>query len=267
MILRNATRPEPGAWRLSWTLGRPEFAAAIAVAVVWHLALLLPATASPGSPSAPHSVAAMQVRMLRPDPSPANEEAIDRPAPETTLQAAAEPPVAPAADRTAPGPAPSDARSIPILRGPLTSIEASSPNAPATPPVARGAASTTPPLSQKAVPAEAALPPAPDYLFGSKLDTGPRPLDDIDLQYPSEGQLQEGSVTLRLLISETGHVDNVAVVRSYPPGLFDRAAIEAFSAARFAPALLFGIPTKSQFMTEVQFTPFNRGSRVSGRGY
>jgi TonB family protein len=111
------------------------------------------------------------------------------------------------------------------------------------------------------------VPLAPDYLVGAKLDPGPRPLDDIEPEYPSEGQLQEGTVTLRLLISETGHVDNVAVVRSYPRGLFDRAAIDAFSPARFAPGLLLGVPTKSQITIEVHFAPYNRGSRVSGRGY
>ncbi|MEO7008150.1 MAG: TonB family protein, partial [Caldimonas sp.] len=72
---------------------------------------------------------------------------------------------------------------------------------------------------------------------------------------------------LRLLISDAGHLDNVAVVRSYPVGLFDRAALAAFAQARFAPGMVRGTPVKSQLTIEVHFAPFNRGARVSGRGY
>ena len=74
-------------------------------------------------------------------------------------------------------------------------------------------------------------------------------------------------VVLRLLISEKGAVDNVAVVRAEPRGIFEQAAIEAFSKARFAPGLAAGTPVKSQITVEVQFMPINRGARVSGRTY
>ena len=74
-------------------------------------------------------------------------------------------------------------------------------------------------------------------------------------------------VVLRVLISERGVVDNVAVVRAEPRGVFDQAAIDAFSKARFSPGLAAGMPVKSQITVEVQFMPINRGARVSGRTY
>ena len=49
--------------------------------------------------------------------------------------------------------------------------------------------------------------------------------------------------------------------------MFEASAVAAATAAKFAPGRLLGLPVKSQLMVEVQFTPINRGGRVSGRGY
>jgi len=115
--------------------------------------------------------------------------------------------------------------------------------------------------------ADAPLAAAPDYAFGARLDPGPRPLSDIEPDYPDMARLREGVVVLRLLISEKGAVDNVAVVRAEPRGIFEQAAIDAFSKARFSPGLAAGTPVKSQITVEVQFMPINRGARVSGKTY
>lgn len=72
---------------------------------------------------------------------------------------------------------------------------------------------------------------------------------------------------LRLLIDETGHVDNVAVVRSSPKGLFEESALAAFGKAAFSPGMLLGVAVKSQWTVEVEFTPVNRGASVAGRDY
>jgi periplasmic protein TonB len=118
-----------------------------------------------------------------------------------------------------------------------------------------------------AAPVVLALPAAPDYALGARLDPGPRPLDEIEPDYPDTENLREGVVVLRLLISDTGHVDNVAVVRAEPRGVFEQAALDAFSKARFSPGLAAGTPVRSQITVEVQFVPINRGGRVSGRTY
>jgi len=123
---------------------------------------------------------------------------------------------------------------------------------------------STPAPSQDAV---ASLPAAPDYLMGMRLDSGPQPIGDIEPEYPDSGHMREGTVVLRVLIDETGHVDNVAVVRSTPKGAFEEAAIEAFAQASFTPGRAAGVPVKSQMTVEVRFTPINRGARISGRGY
>ena len=130
-------------------------------------------------------------------------------------------------------------------------------------------AATAPAVVSKAEAVErvVALPAAPDYLLGATLDSGPQPIGDIEPEYPASANLQEGKVVIRVLISASGQVDNVAVVRAAPPGLFEAAALEAFGKAQFTPARVAGVPVKSQITVEVHFLPINRGSRISGRSY
>lgn len=99
------------------------------------------------------------------------------------------------------------------------------------------------------------------------MDPGPQALDSIEPVYPPEAGSQEGVVVLRVLINEVGTVDGVQVVRSSPPGWFERSAVTAFAAARFSPGRVLGVAIKSEITVEVAFTPVNRGATVSGRGY
>ena len=99
------------------------------------------------------------------------------------------------------------------------------------------------------------------------LDPPPRPLHDIDPTYPLEAGSREGTVAMRLLIDEKGAVDNVFVISSFPQGMFDDSAIQAFKSARFSPGLFLGMPVKSQLIVEVEFMPINRGGNISGRSY
>ncbi len=133
---------------------------------------------------------------------------------------------------------------------------------PVTPPL------TTAPAQAAAEPAPLfpALPAAPDYLSAAHLDERPALQGEVQLHYPEEADRQEGVVVLRLLINERGEVDNVGVVRAFPPGLFEQEAITAFARASFLPGKRAGIPVKSQTVIAVDFTPFNRGA-VSGQGY
>jgi protein TonB len=123
------------------------------------------------------------------------------------------------------------------------------------------------PTADSRIVAEPSLAAAPEYAFGMRLDPGPRPLDDIEPDYPDPIRLREGTVVLRVLISETGHVDDVAVIRATPKGVFEQAAVEAFAKARFAPGMLAGTPVKSQITVEVNFMPINRGATITGRTY
>ena len=131
------------------------------------------------------------------------------------------------------------------------------------PPAEEGAVEQSP--VQNTVAAE--LPPAPSYVKSSELDPPPTPLNEIAPEYPEAGGVREGFVVLRILINEQGKIDNLAVVRSFPQGVFDHAALSAFGSAGFSPGMRFGVPVKSQLTIEVHFTPDTRGGNVSGRGY
>ena len=249
----------------------PRLYAAIGFALAMHAGLL---ALGPGGVAGSHvapAAKAMAVRMVRPLAPPELAPAASPPAP------AAVPDESAATSRRAPAdratPSPRTARSPHDPSVDATAAAAKSrPAEPssATPPVLASPTAATPsaatPAPTMPSTADEALPAAPDYAFGVRLDPGPRPLDDIEPKYP-DPHFREGTVVLRLLISETGHVEYVAVVRSEPRGVFEQAALDAFGTARFAPGLAAGMPVKSQITVEVRFVPINRGARVSGRSY
>lgn len=112
--------------------------------------------------------------------------------------------------------------------------------------------------------AAAPAPVTPAYRQGAELDPPPRPLEDIDPVYPAAAGLKEGTVVLRLLISATGNVDEVKVIRANPEGLFEASAVAAFGKAKFSPGRYLGLPVASEITIEVDYTPINRGGDVSG---
>jgi protein TonB len=232
-------------------------AAALAVVALHAGLLAYRPGAAPGHYVAASAPPVMAVRMVRSRPIvPEVPIAVlaPTPVPMPTPAAAAQSPAVERSESVRPvqGVAPT-APAPAAVPGPVTTAQDVPPATAATTNEANGAA--------------APLAAAPDYAFGVRLDPGPRPLEDIEPEYPDTAHLREGVVVLRLLISDTGHVDNVAVVRAEPRGIFEQAAIEAFSKARFAPGLAAGTPVKSQITVEVQFMPINRGARVSGRTY
>ena len=241
----------------------PRFWAAVALAVAMHAALL---AIRPGGLTANYVVPAagsMAVRILRPlaSTSETTRASLDA-APASKLVPSEKSPAAASTStgehRLAHGAAAkSTAAAVPAKTRTSAANEA------------RRADLARKPATDPAQPSatETPLPAAPDYALGIRLDPGPRPLDEIEPDYPDPVHLREGTVVLRLLISDTGHVDDVAVVRSQPRGVFEQAAVDAFAKARFAPGMAGGTPVKSQITVEVQFVPINRGARVSGRTY
>jgi protein TonB len=233
----------------------PRILAAVVVAVSLHAFLLL--GNRPGGPSTTLRSQSVTLRWI---PAPAQQ----------TATPVAEPSAA--VSTTTPSRPEAAPRSMPDLRPTVHGTaekRARVPPATEAPVVAGSAQPVTPTTSppSSAEPSAQALADASDYLLTKLLSVGPRPLDDIEPAYPEGADLRTGKVVLRLLISDTGHVDNVAVVRANPPGVFDASAIEAFSKARFSPGLAAGIAVKSQITVEVDFVPLNRLSRISGRSY
>ncbi|MDP3823443.1 MAG: energy transducer TonB [Burkholderiales bacterium] len=227
------TPPPPLGAGPAFSAGRLRGLVAVALAIALHAALLMPSRPTLNGSALTEAAPAMVVRLL-------TREVVVPAAPLVQPEAAA----VPVPETVPPMPAPTSARA-PAKAAP----EAATVPAPApTPPAAPG------------------LPPAPDYFLGGQLDPGPRLLEDVYPLYPEEAKQQEGSVVLRLLISEAGTVDNVAVVRAFPAGLFERSALEAWAVAKFSPGRMLGVAVKSQTTIEVMFTEINRG-KVSGRGY
>lgn len=239
--------------------------AAIGAALALHVLFVVLTQLPSGSARAPVVARAMTVRSIA--PSVAEPVALATPTPPATVAPAPAEPVI-AAPEPSPQRAPAPTRretpgmtatATPTAPEPPVPLAMPKPPAPET-----QSLSKTQTESQVAV---ASLPAAPDYLLGVRLDPGPQPIGDIEPSYPDSGHLREGTVVLRILIDEAGHVDNVAVVRSTPKGAFEDAAVEAFAKALFSPGRAAGVPVKSQITVEVHFIPINRGARISGRSY
>jgi periplasmic protein TonB len=244
----------------------------VALAIGLHLALLISVQITSSKSAVSNAAwAAPAVMVVR---------SIDAPSLVTATAAATATPLAaePAVPAAA---APSE--SLAVLTSPSTVIDArsSAPLVQATtaaasksatadiPTVAAASLVPAPPSKAEAPTGTASepLPAAPQYRAAGSLDPGPKPLSDINPDYPARAGQQQGVVVLRLLINEHGVVDNVAVVRAMPAGYFEASALEAFGKALFSPGRLLGVAVKSQITIEVEFMPINRGATVSGRTY
>src|SRR5271170_3480055 len=96
----------------------------------------------------------------------------------------------------------------------------------------------------------------PAYYPANQLDVKPMPLASIKPAYPGaalDAGINNGVVTLLLLIDEFGIVNEVSVVNATPPGYFEDAAMAAFRAAHFEPARRQGHPVKCRIVIKVNF--------------
>jgi TonB family protein len=121
-----------------------------------------------------------------------------------------------------------------------------------------------------AVPVPAALPTPPartgnDGIKDSAtLDSRPKLLSDVVIEYPLAANNREGVVTLELTLAISGKVDQVEVLKATSPGFFESAAIRGFQGAQFTPGLFQGLGVKARLIVEVEFMPTNRGGSVAG---
>lgn len=76
----------------------------------------------------------------------------------------------------------------------------------------------------------------------SQVDAMPQVISRRDPVYPYSARQKNlsGIVMLKFLVTPEGNVQQVSVVQSNPPGVFDDAAIQAVSAWRFKPGTLDG---------------------------
>ncbi len=81
------------------------------------------------------------------------------------------------------------------------------------------------------------------------------PLVRIPPEYPmsARGKKIEGCVILRFTVTETGSVADPEVLRSEPPGVFDRAATRAVRRWKYQPQIVDGQPTSVVSFTRINF--------------
>lgn len=114
-------------------------------------------------------------------------------------------------------------------------------------------------------PADLRLPPmAPaqfdtsglDNIFGmGDLDSPLMVLSRIPPIYPLHAKRQgtEGWVRVRFIVTKKGQVDNITVIESKPPGVFDSNVINCVAGWRFRPPTVEGIPVKTAAETTIRF--------------
>ncbi|BDX18580.1 hypothetical protein MFKK_13900 [Halopseudomonas aestusnigri] len=142
------------------------------------------------------------------------------------------PPLQPPAVEALPLPAPELKIEIPQLQADLRLSAA-----PVLPPLEAAAVGPS-----AAVSAPAAAAPAHGAVAGSAEELVP--LSEVPPDYPMRAAAAgiEGSVTLRFTVNAEGRVEDIEVIASEPPGVFDRAARRAISRSRFVPRQENGVP-------------------------
>lgn len=240
-------------------LDRP-IASTLLLSLSLHLALLALIQPAPGGGGGEPLL--IQARLAMPAAPEAEPEPVAEAPPEPAEAVA--PPLQPPPELAQPlltSPVPSPAPPLPVAPTPLEAPPQVTP--PALPvkeaprEVAREPAGV--------VPAAAAAPSASGAPIGIGIDTtwylarqvdkAAHAADSIVPDYPPEARRrnQEGSLKLMLRIDDLGRVRDVEVIEADPPGVFDAAALEAFQAARFHPAMKDGRPVRYQAYIRVLF--------------
>ena len=90
----------------------------------------------------------------------------------------------------------------------------------------------------------------------AQLDSSFIPLSQQPPQYPYKSAQRgvEGWVRVTFDVTETGGVDNVEVIESDPPGVFDKAATRAVYRWRFKPRIINGKAVSGKASQVVEFT-------------
>lgn len=102
------------------------------------------------------------------------------------------------------------------------------------------------------------------YVRAGDLDVRPQIRDRVMPVYPETAGNLAGKVIIKVFINASGTVDEVAVVRADPPGIFDESAISAFGAARFTPGMKGQRAVKSLLVLEVSYDSADRQNAQPG---
>jgi len=99
--------------------------------------------------------------------------------------------------------------------------------------------------------------PDPVHYAAKDLDIYPQASKRITPDYPPSAREAQigGSVTLLVMIDETGRVEGTSVVDAVPDGMFEQAAQQALANAAFYPAQKDGRAVRSRMLIKVEFDP------------
>jgi len=99
--------------------------------------------------------------------------------------------------------------------------------------------------------------PDPVHYAARDLDVYPQPLIRIEPLYPQTALAGEigGSVTLLILIDESGRVTDVSVVDASPQDVFEESARRAVAAGAYSPAQKDGRVVRSRILVRFDYDP------------
>lgn len=167
---------------------------------------------------------------------------------EARPQSAAVQPVVPASPRA------DSAKAIRPSPEPVTAAAAKMADGPPNP-----AKETVPHQEKGSAPGLPSIPVMVDdtWYEAKQLDVQPKlavPFENV-VVYPLEAvrRGQEGSVKLKLKVDEFGVVQDVSIIESNPPGVFDDAVLAAVKKEHFIPAVKDGRPVRSLIYSRVDF--------------
>ena len=152
----------------------------------------------------------------------------------------------------------------PALAAPATKRDPIPPLQPQVPPLAEPIETLLPaaqaPRAEDRSPApevSTASLPDPVHYAARELDVYPQPLNRIEPAYPQTALAGEigGSVTLLVLIDESGRVTDVSVVDSSPEDVFAESALQAQAVTAYSPAQKGGRAVRSRILVKVDYDP------------
>ncbi len=96
-----------------------------------------------------------------------------------------------------------------------------------------------------------------NYYPSSQLDVQPRIRGRVQPEFPklADEKHISGSVQLKMKIDAYGLVQDIAIMNSIPPGVFDQSAMDAFSKATVQPACKGGATVSSEVYIKIHYEP------------
>jgi len=96
--------------------------------------------------------------------------------------------------------------------------------------------------------------PKESYLQ-AEVDQMPIPIFKMNPFYPYRARRLNlsGAVKVKFLVDENGHVSKIKILKSTPPGVFDKSVLDALASWKFSPGKVRGHPVSTWVITTIEF--------------